>query len=285
MNIKFLFLLLLPLLGNTSNLHAQDTTARVNAAIMEEGKRLYHSEMASWYGTDVFLDRYKDQRENIGGYFSYSTEGTHKCVFFSKGETPTVLATITFDSTFAVDKAQADASSRGFSSLENDLFTIRKKALEDVNSHKLYETYNNTNLNLIPLIHGGERKVYILTGPQVGGLVIFGNDYLLPFDSGNNLVSRRKLHKSLIPVEYGKEKDKQQVGAVHTHLPETGDFMTPTDVCTLMLYAGKAGWAQYYVASQNYFSIWDVKTSRLTSLTNEAMNRLSEDQQKRKKNK
>jgi hypothetical protein len=39
-------------------------------SIVDEGKLLYHSEMASWYGTDVFLDNYKS-RENIGGYISY----------------------------------------------------------------------------------------------------------------------------------------------------------------------------------------------------------------------
>ena len=41
--------------------------------IVDEGKRLYKSEMASWNGTDLFLENYKD-RANIGGYFSYTND-------------------------------------------------------------------------------------------------------------------------------------------------------------------------------------------------------------------
>ena len=29
--------------------------------IVDEGKRLYKSEMASWYGTDLFLENYKEK--------------------------------------------------------------------------------------------------------------------------------------------------------------------------------------------------------------------------------
>ncbi|MBK8496279.1 MAG: hypothetical protein IPL50_15680 [Chitinophagaceae bacterium] len=53
--------------------------------IVDEGKRLYRSEMASWYGTDVFLEVYKDQ-SNIGGYFSYEDAGNYKCISLKKTE-------------------------------------------------------------------------------------------------------------------------------------------------------------------------------------------------------
>ncbi|MEO6903332.1 MAG: hypothetical protein ABI315_09275 [Bacteroidia bacterium] len=49
--------------------------------IVEEGKLLYKSEMPSWYGTDLFLESYKN-KDNIGGYFSYVDNGIAKCIFF-----------------------------------------------------------------------------------------------------------------------------------------------------------------------------------------------------------
>lgn len=64
----------------------QDQTEKQTDSIVEEGKRLYKSEMASWYGTDVFLEQFK-AREKIGGYFSYSDNDVNKCIFFSKEET------------------------------------------------------------------------------------------------------------------------------------------------------------------------------------------------------
>src|SRR5689334_25137465 len=85
--------------------HAQNNSQ--TDAIVSEGKAMYRSEMASWYGTDIFVEKFKYQRNNIGGYFSYVTANNMaSCVFFSKEEKPKVLATITFDSTYNLDAAK-----------------------------------------------------------------------------------------------------------------------------------------------------------------------------------
>ncbi|MDP1817975.1 MAG: hypothetical protein Q8K92_26215, partial [Leadbetterella sp.] len=60
----------------------QKTPTEEAKPIVEEGKRLYRSEMASWYGTDLFLEKHKDQ-SSIGGYFSYTDNDISKCVFYS----------------------------------------------------------------------------------------------------------------------------------------------------------------------------------------------------------
>jgi hypothetical protein len=199
--------------------------------IVAEGKLLYKSEMASWYGTDLFLENYKN-RENIGGYFSYTDNDIAKCIFFSKSDNPKVIGTISFDSTYNVKTAKTDLTEREFTTNENDLYVIRKIALSEANSDTLFKTYKNTNLNFIPLINGNEKKVYMLTGPQQNGVVIFGNDYLLTFDKNNKLTLKKQLHKNIIPIYYGvkEEEGKQIEGAMHSHLPETGDFITATDI-------------------------------------------------------
>jgi hypothetical protein len=152
--------------------------------IVAEGELLYKSEIASWYGTDFFLEKYED-RENIGGYFSYSENDTTKCVFFSKVEEPKVIGTISFDSTYDVSKAKTDLTLRDFTNAEHDLYQIRNIALKELQTNEdgFFKFYQNTNPNIIPLINGEEKKVYILTGPQQSGVVIFGNDYLLTFDN------------------------------------------------------------------------------------------------------
>jgi hypothetical protein len=215
-------------------------------AIVKEGKLLYKSEMASWYGTDLFLENYKD-KENIGGYISYFDNEFAKCIFFSKAEKPKVIGTISFDSTYNTKTANVNLTEREFTKTENDLYEIRKFALSEINSDTLFKTYKNTNLNLIPLINGQDKKVYVLTGPQNSGVVIFGNDYFLTFDDNNKLLVKKQLHKNIIPVYYGgkEEENKKSVGAVHSHLPETGEFMTATDICTLMLYEKFAKWEQH----------------------------------------
>jgi hypothetical protein len=176
---------------------------------------------------------------------------------------------------------------REFTKTESDLYEIRKLALTEINSDTLFKTYKNTNLNLIPLTNGGDKKVYVLTGPQNNGVVIFGNDYLLTFDNNNKLLIKKQLHKNIIPVYYGgkEDEDKKSVGAMHSHLPETGEFMTPTDICTLMLYEKFAKWEQHIVVSEKYMNIWSCKTDQLTVIPRDVVEKINKDQEKRNKKK
>ena len=80
--------------------------------IVAEGKILYKSEMASWYGTDIFIANYP-QRENISGYFSYIDEGVPKCIFFS-GENK-VIGTVAFPTNYEPKDAKLDLKERVFS--------------------------------------------------------------------------------------------------------------------------------------------------------------------------
>jgi len=264
--------------------YGQTDIDKLTKPIVDEGKRLYRSEMASWYGTDLFLEKSPD-REKIGGYFSYSENEISKCVFFSKGDKPKIIGTISFDSTYNLKTATTDINERDLTKTENDLFEIRQIALNIVQQDTLFKSYKNTNLNFIPLISEGEKKVYILTGPTQNGVVIFGNDYLLTFDIENKLISKRQLHKNIIPINYGgkEEEGKEVEGAMHSHLPETGDFMTATDICTLMLYEKFAKWKQHTVVSKNYISIWNCQTDELVAITTEVMNKINKDQEKRHK--
>lgn len=267
------------------NIFGQDNPTEQAQPIVAEGKRLYKSEMASWYGTDIFLESYKD-RAKIGGYFSYVENDIAKCVFFSKSDTPLVIGTILFDSTYNTKTATTDLLEREFTSNENDLYAIRKIALQTINSDTLFKTYKNTNLNLIPLINDNEKKVYVLTAPEENGVVIFGNDYLLTFDKDNNVTNKKQLHRNIIPIKYGNEEEGNEVeGAIHSHLPETGDFITATDICTLMLYEKFAKWKQHNVVSKKYLNIWNCLTDQLTVIPMSTIDKISKDQKKRNKEK
>jgi hypothetical protein len=255
--------------------------------IVEEGKLLYKSEMASWYGTDLFLENYTN-RDNIGGYFSYIDNDISKCIFFSKAENPKVIGTISFDSTYNVETAKTDLTERDFTQSEYDLYQIRKIALDELNTNSdgLFQFYENTNPNLIPLINGQEKKVYVLTGPKISGVVIFGNDYLLTFDKNNKLTTKQQLHKNIIPIEYGSVEEEKETGiTMHSHLPETGDFITATDICTLMLYEKFTKWKTHNVVSKKYFNTWNCETDELTVIPMSTIDKINKDIEKRNKTK
>lgn len=253
--------------------------------IVAEGKLLYQSEMASWYGTDLFMKKYQN-KDNIGGYFSYTDGDTSKCVFFSKAEKPTIIGTISFDSTYNVQTAKTDISERNFTTNENDIFIIRQIALAEIKTDSLFRFYQNSSLNIIPLIYEKIKKVYIITGPQEMGVVLFGNDYLLTFDKNSKLIEKKKLHNNLIPIIFGDEEEGVEVeGSMHNHSSESGDFITATDICTLMLYARFANWKTHNVISEKYLNIWNCETNELTVVPMGTVKKIVEDQEKRKEEK
>ena len=238
-------------------------------AIVAEGRKLYHSEMASWYGTDVFLEKFKDQQPEAGGYFSYEANGRFHCLFFSKSADPETIAVISFDSTYNVATAMVNADARPLTRFEKELYILRKKALEVLRSDTSIKYYRNIKLNLIPIIAGNEKKVFVLSAPIVEGVVVIGNDYQLSFDSLNNFTGLKRLHRNILPIKYNKDEGTV-IQAMHTHLPETGDDITSTDICTLMLYSRFAGWNSHIVVSENRVSVWDCKKNTLLVITRDA---------------
>lgn len=244
---------------------------------VKEGKMLYRSEMASWYGTDAFLEKLSERKGDIGGYFSYPEGEKTKCVFFSKGDSPKIIGTISFDSIFSVEEAIIDGSIRDFSGLEKEYYQIRSLTLREINENKegLYSFYKDTNLNLVPMIVENEKKVYIMTGTAKSGVVLFGNDYLLTFDKNNKILTQKKLHKSLLTTEY-----KGSDSAMHSHLPEFEELITATDICTLMVYQKFTNWETYYVMSKDYVSIWNCKKAELIVMTKKAWETMNDNVKK-----
>jgi len=114
-------------------------------------------------------------------------------------------------------------------------------------------------------------------------VVILGNDYLLTFDSNNKVKSKQKLHQNIIPVDF-KADSVQEASTMHTHLPSTGDYMTPTDICTLLLYGEMSQWKQHYTLSQDFISIWDVEKRDLVMLTRKAWEKIMQHQAAKRQN-
>ncbi len=245
-------------------------------AVVAEGKLLYRCEMASWNGTDLFMEKFPN-KELIGGYFSYPLpeSDSTRCIFYSKGLEPDVLFEMTFDESFLIEKGILKMRKRSFSRTEKEYYIIRELAVNEMSGDTLFKSYQNTNFNLIPLIEEKSKKVFVLTGPKIHNVVIFGNDYLLEFNKNNKLIEKKALHKNMIPLEYGNEGQESLV-TVHSHLPETGHLMTSTDICTLMLYSKYAGWDTHHVVSEKYLNIWSCKEETLNVIEMDVIQKINE---------
>jgi hypothetical protein len=278
---KKIFLLLAVSLLALTALAQRDRLDEITDSITKEGKTLYRSEWASWYGTDAFMAKCPNRLPLAGGYFSYETDRNLVNIFFSKDEAPQVIATITFQKDLNSENYMLDTLIRKFNPAEQQYFELRKAASEHMHTDTIFKRYKNTTLNLVPLIEQNIKKVYVLTGTQLHGVVFFGNDYLMTFDAKNNVVTAKPLHKNLIPVYLKTDSGKIVKENFHIHLPPTDEFITATDICTLMLYEKLTDWDSHIVRSKNYVSIWDCKKNELLIMTAEAIKRIEDDQKTR----
>ncbi|MDM1402778.1 hypothetical protein HX039_01480 [Myroides marinus] len=253
-------ILLLPFLS--LNLIAQDDLEIQKEAILKEGIELYKSEKTSWQGTDEFLAIYSNPN-NVGGYFSYNEGELSKCIFYSNSDAPIVIGTITIQNNSDNFIPITNLEEREFSTKEKELYSIRESTINIIQNDSFFKHYNIGRLNIIPLVNGTEKKVYVLTGPNKAGVVIFGNDYLLTFDQDNKLINKKQLHQNIIPIDSGMLESKTIVKTMHSHSDDTGSLITATDICTLLLYGDYITWEKHIVLGKDHYSIWYPKTKEL----------------------
>lgn len=235
-------------------------------SILKEGFYLYKSEAASWAATDLLLRNEKDIQKDVHGYISYISGDTVKTIFITGDTPPKIILTYYFDTTMKVSFCKQDKIQRSPTILENDLISIRNDALYRINGDNkgFYRVYPQTSLNLIPIIYSAINKVIVLTGPQENGVVPFGNDYVLYYAKNGDYIKQEKIHNSYIPTPAGN-KNKSVLQAVHSHV--LNDYISSTDICSVLLYKRFITWNQLIVMGRNFTSIWDVQSNKLKIIT------------------
>ncbi|QNH63821.1 hypothetical protein [Hymenobacter sediminicola] len=249
---------------------AQSSLEVTRQNLLREGMALYTSERASWVATDLLQATTFDTHQ-IRSYFSYSTPDDSVRTVFVGGPVaaPQVLSAYSFP-TGNVRAASAHRSgARPLTEREKQLLAIRTKSMEDVPRVAGFEIPKNASLNPVLLEKGTETWVYVLTGATTTGTVPLGNDYLLRYSTSGKLLHKEKLHSSFIAL--GPAPVGQKVAAtLHTHQPGAAAFITPTDICTLLLYRHQLPGKQHVVLGEKFVSVFTPADASLALLTRKA---------------
>ncbi len=246
-------------------------------AILAEGLRLYQSERSSWVATDLMMATTID-RSQIGGYLSYFEGDSVRTIFWTHEAGGTAGTPLLASYTFPRKDVRLETANfqpaGSFTAHEAQLFAVRKAAREELNSgNKSYTVQAKTSLNLAFLEDTRETRVYVLTGPQENGIVPIGNDYLLTFGSSGKLKSTERLHNSYLPMRWD-DKKSEITTMMHTHL-EAHPYITPTDICSILLYRSQLPAHQHYVISKEYVSLFDIDKQELIILTRKAFEKMA----------
>lgn len=245
--------------------------------ILEEGKLLFRLEKGSWYGTDDVLARFKNKKDSIGGYLSYETDFHQiNTIFFSRYNSDEILVRYTFDSLPTVEPLKIDTTNNIASALEKSLILISQDARDRASSNedKFFSFYENAALNFIPIIKEKEKSVFVLTGPQVGGVVLIGNDYKLSYNKKNELEKKIKIHNSILQFPYNSgDKANKTIETYHSHI--VTEYISSTDICTLLLYKNYVEWNKHIVIGKKEVSIFDMEKEELFTMKRKAWEKIA----------
>jgi hypothetical protein len=250
--------------------------------ILNEGKLLFRMEKGSWYGTDDMLARFKTKKDSVGGYLSYETDdNTINTIFFSRFDSDKILIRYEFDSLPKPEPIKIDTLNQNATDLERNLISIRQDARDRAyaNEDKFFSFHDNTSLNFIPLIADKEKSVFVLTGPQVSGIVLLGNDYKLSYDQKNEFKKKEKIHNTILQFPYTSEdKENPTVSTIHSHI--ITEYISSTDICTLLLYKKYVEWNQHIVMSEKEVSIFDLEKESLFTMKRKAWEKIYSNEKK-----
>lgn len=246
-------------------------------AILAEGLLLYASERSSWVATDLMMASIADRSE-LGGYLSYLRGDSVCTIFWPKQSAGTAGSPLLASYAFLAKDVRVETSSCrrmiSFSSYEATLFAIRQKALAEIKSpNSDYIVPPKSALNLAFVNNAQNINLYVLTGPQEGGVIPIGNDRLLVFTPDGKLKSSERLHNSYLLMRATDSKEPV-VSLLHTHL-EAHPYITASDICAVLLYHEAIPAQQCLVMSKNYVSIFNIDKRQLIILTRKAFERIA----------
>lgn len=259
-------LIMLCLLTGFSSLAQRINLSNTNAEILREGLALYQSERASWEATDLFMAR-NPAPDSFNDYLTYTVADSVRTVFVrteSATSTPSVVSSYTFPAADIRSASAHFAGNRAATASETQWWKALQAVRAEMQTHqRLGNSYTvpascNLNVVLLTAAAGGWRA-YLLPGSKEAGLLPIGNDYLLTLDAGGEVKKAERLHNSFIPMRRPEADTITMEGTVHTHLP-AHPFITPTDICSLLLYEGLGLGKQHLIIGPAYVSVFETGT-------------------------
>ena len=235
---------------------------------LEEGKKLYRLEKASWYSVDDFLERFKSKQDSLAGYLSYFNDQGNVITIFYGRDTSQILVRYEFENVPTRKPILIDTRNRTPEAVEEVLITLRQDAKKRVaaNLNGFYKSYEHTTLSYIPIYHENDKKVYVMTASTKKGIITMGNDYLLHYNNNNKFVKEEKFHHSLIQLP-AQSKDKKSKLESTTHTNVMSDYIDATDICTLLLYKDFVEWKKHIVLSDKEVSVFVLDTELIYTMS------------------
>lgn len=246
--IVSLFVMMSSFLFSQNTIPEKDMNAILDSILLE-GNTLYRYEKVAWISTDIAQGK-PNVNKDFGGYLVYVLNDTLKTIILNDAN-DAVIYELVFTKNLNIPDAQI-SEKRSLTVFENELLSVKKNMIEQiVNGEYNLSCPEGFSLNLILMPVNTTYRLYIITGTSQNDVIPFGNDYLFIADESGKIQTWKKYHSRLIPA-YTVLSGDEVVSISHSHL-KTEPFISPTDICTFMLYGKLYDLSSFSVYSP-YFS-------------------------------
>ncbi|MEQ9229348.1 MAG: hypothetical protein RIF46_01600 [Cyclobacteriaceae bacterium] len=251
---------------------AQDELSKVANEILNKGLSLYRLEMASWQSTDSLNAEDKKRAE---GYFSYRQNGILQSIYYDpSGEFAVKKFLFTEDSLVSVTIQEIEENVP-LTSNETAIVNFTKKAKDmSVVWYSMQGWSEIVNPNIMVVKGDSDYEYICIPGAKSGGFTPIGGEIKHKFNSKNEWNGMDHLHNNLIPIEH---HDDAAI-ASHNHFGKKlgKEYITPTDICTILLYQRWSNVDQHIVVHKKFISEFYPKTLKLVIRENKDKLRLED---------
>lgn len=230
--------------------------------INEDGTNLYKLSLMTQYSADMMYE--KDLMVGMTGYLSYASGGMFYSIYWmGSGESRKVQYRF-----MAVNPEQKSLIQMGKDNValtkeEALLADVKSQVLQAVQTDRQFFVRTSTGLGLqVQLLSKGSNIVaYLMPYQTAENTVPIGNDFEMVFNGSSGALRAREVIRetyTAVPVDI-EPNDQGQLITFHDNTLNGPAFISPTDICSLLLYGGNRAGHEHHVISGMYLSIYDVQ--------------------------
>lgn len=251
--------------NNKLDLPDEAKLSAITDSILDEGLRLYFFEWIAWHSADSAMTYCPVMdKVNGSGIVADSLGFTH--IY-------TVDDNVVFSYIIDVtnESISWDNTVRPMTDAERNARDERKRCIRlAIESYgDSLKASGNVNVDVI-WVRPDLIRVYFLQSTTENNVIPIGNDYSVDISPDMKPLAFRRYHHSYLEQPAYVDGEKVVDGLAHSHTPDN-PYITPTDICNMMLYGRDLyGLNTYYVLStafkQSIIQIFTAANPKITTM-------------------
>ncbi len=245
-------------------------TPKIIQQVAYEGITLFQLEKLVQSSADYIWDN-ADMR-NLKGYVAFKENSVFHCIYWN-GAYDNLEVIHAFSTSDPEDDTLLRVSNqrREMNPTEQKYYDMKMQALTYIRGDaEMFNAPNGLRLN-IHFIRGNDRiKGFVLPYTIQDSLIPLGNDFIINFTKGGELIDYEAIHTDFQEVDVSKMRPDSEgmFKTVQSLTKSEVPHISQTEICNLLLYSPYHNVHEHYVVSDQYVSIFNLKNRSLTIVAN-----------------